>query len=721
MRFASALVFFLIAPVTLIAEVEPPREVRAVRSHSPKIDGVLEAEWFGGGVADSFIQSRPVEGALCSLPTRAYILYDDDALYIGFLCLDTAPDSISSRLQRRDNYARSDFVNITLDTFHDHRNAYMFVVTSSGVQTDGTASNEASTDIAWDGIWQSAVGRTDSGWVAEVRIPFASIRHGGSRADGWGLNLNRYIDRRQENAWWQPVNRERGFRVSEIGTLKGLDGLTSERHIEILPHAVGRWDAAAQARTYSSRNKWQNLGADMKIVPGASWTMDLAYQPDFAQVDVDEEVINLSDYPVYVEEKRPFFLESKELFDNAPISLFYTRRMNSPVAGGKTSIQKDNFRATVLAAQDENTAVGDAAAGRAVLNVGRVSSVGFTGTYTFVPRSTREFHAAAASVDARIRWRERDRLLLAVAGVDRTGLDMQPFQANADMYRDFHVINGDVSFDYRGKDYNINDLGWDSFSNSMWGRLWVGKDYYPKISLFQYLGYDLSMRRRTMADDSHLENFLDYDVYATTRENLQLQFGSEWGNWYRRNYSAAQRPYRDNFGTFATEYYPISTHWINIQSDSRKPVEIALSGAYGTILEGHNWNMEPIVTVKPRANLDLMAAVAWEHVWDLNAQTMSELGLVDASGHEIRDPRVWRMHAHYSPTLNVSLRGTVQWREDAKSVQTNLLFAWNWNSGSWFYVVYDETGRPTDPVTFSKPGDRTVRLKWTYYFAVSRI
>jgi len=475
---------------------------------------------------------------------------------------------------------------------------------------------------------------------------------------------------------------------------------------------VGRWDAASTENKYGSKNEWQNLGGDVKVVPSSSWTMDLSYRPDFAQVDVDDEIINLSDYPVYVTEKRPFFLESKELFDDAPVSLLYTRRINNPEYGGKTNFQQDNFRASLLAARDDNTAYGsrNVAAGRGILNLGGTSTLGFTGTFLKGLRQYSSFHAATGSVDARLRWKERDQLVLAAAGVERSGFDAQPFQGYADLYEDLRLTSMDVTLDYHGKDYNINDLGWDSYSNVMSGRFLLTKAYYPRTSLFQYVGYDASVRRRFLADGTYPETFFDGNLYATTRENLQLQVGSEWGDWYRRNYyTALDKPLRDNFGIFRPELHPVSTHWVAVTSDDRQPVEVVFSGSFGTLYEGRQWTAEPEVTVKPRANLDVMVAYSQEEVH----------GAIDFdSTRGIRDFRIWRLRAKYSPTLNLSLRGTMQWRADLKAVQTNLLLAWNWHSGSWFYVVYDETGRPTEPLAYAKPGDRTVRLKWTYYFTV---
>ena len=139
----------------------------------------------------------------------------------------------------------------------------------------------------------------------------------------------RSIDRRREALFWQPVNNQRGLRVNEFGTLAGLENIGSSAHLEVRPHVVGRWDAPQNAK-WASHTEAEDLGFYLKYVPKSSWAADFAYQPDFAQVDVDEEVINTSDYPVFLTEKRPFFLEVGNFFETSPIQLLYTRRITDP-------------------------------------------------------------------------------------------------------------------------------------------------------------------------------------------------------------------------------------------------------------------------------------------------------------------------------------------------------------------------------------------------------
>ncbi len=689
-----------------------PRCVHASRSHSPKIDGKFEAEWLAAAPADSFTQIEPVEGAPASMPTQVYVLYDDDALYFCFVCADSAPDSINARILRRDNDANCDYVALGFDSFHDRCNGYWMGLTAAGGQMDGTVANETSFDDAWDGVWQSAVGRTDSGWIAEFRIPFTCFRHGGARDDGWGINFVRHIERRKEDQCWQPVSWKRGVSVSEFGSLLGLQDIGSAQHVEILPHAVGRWDAPSEGK-WASENEFENLGVFMKLVPSAAWTVDLAYQPDFAQVDVDEEVINLSDYPVFLAEKRPFFLEAKTLFDTSPIQLLYTRRIADPDYGGRLNGQWGPLRASVLAGRNryEDGNPQDAAAGRTEWNVGRQNTIGLTSTFL---NAQDTFHAATADIDARIRWGTENNLTLAFAGVERTGNDAQPFEARGSLFMDFGFLRGNVGSLYRGQDYNINDLGWGSYSNTMEHYLWVGKQWQRKSGFLQYANFNLNGWQTSIADGRFGAGGGNWNGYVRTRSNWELASGMNWGTFYRRHYADEDEgetgELRDSFGQFDPEFHPNADRWIWFESDDRKPIVYSAGASEGTFREGHYWSVNQSATVKPRANLETTLVVAWMRVWDA----------ADINDYQLTDYRIWRWRTRYSLTLDLSLRGTVQWVEEDDELLTNLLLAWNWHPGSWFYLVYDET-RPTIPLAWANAGERTIRLKLTYFLTTRGI
>lgn len=693
-----------------LAEETPRYVVRAQFTKTPRIDGVLEPEWRRAEPVREFVQVSPTEGEPVSLPTELYVLYDDEALYIGFECHDTAPDSIAAPVQRRDNENLSDVVFVAIDSFHDRRTGYFFGLTAAGVQIDGTVADEDNFDGTWDGVWESAVTRSDSGWCGEMRLPFKSFRHGGARPDGWGIGFSRVILRRDENSAWPPFKRIRGPRVNEFGTLLGLENIPPSSHMEILPHAVSRLDAPGGG-TWNSENNWDNLGLDLKLVPAGSWTVDLTLQPDFAQVDVDEEVINLSDYPVFLEERRPFFLEGLDLFQNTQIQLLYTRRITEPKYGGRLTGTWGPMRGSALYAKNltEEGTEQDAAALRTLWNIGRQSNIGLTSTWL----SDREFHAAAAAMDTRVRWGEENTFRVNFAGVDRTGgTGAQPIAAQSSLFLAHGKYRGSAWSSYRGREFEINDLGWTGPSNFFNTGLWLGYREYPETGPLQAYGPNLNYWFETLPGSSLDEWGGNINGFFGTRNNLWFGGGVQVGTRYRRNYvdedEGETGAYSDNFGEFNPEYYPTQWSWAWVNTDKRKPVYGEVSIGLGRFRDGHSNDVSTEIGFRPTPNLEFNGEMNWNRVRHVR---------------DIEDGRqavfqVWRLRARWTPVLDLTLRSTVQYVKEDEELLVNTLLAWNWRPGSWLYAVYDE-GRPFRPFGDSHPGDRTVRLKWTYFLTAS--
>jgi hypothetical protein len=731
--------FSFVMMIPDLTHAEPAYQVTAGRAEGVQIDGFLEAAWLQGGVAEGFVPHYPDP---ISQRTLVYLLSDQNALFVGFMCYDTAPDSIMGCIQRRDNDSRSDFVDIYLDSFHDRRNGYWYTVTAAGVQAEGTFANENEFSSDWDAVWESAVAKCDSGWMAEFRIPFQSIRHGGARDDGWGIAFARRIQRTSEFCFWPPVDPNIDFHIGSAAVLYGLNNIASSSHIEVLPHAVGRWDAEPVDGKWHSENEIENLGFYIKAVPNAAMTLDFAYQPDFAQVDVDAEVINLEDYPVFFPEKRPFFLESKQIFEEIPYTLFYSRRITDPDYAGRTNFQKGNFRASILAGKNrrpdailKDDILQDAVAGRGVWNLGRAHRIGLTSTYL----NQDGYSARAGAVDARLRWRERDYLMLWAAGVDRSGdgarwsergtpvSDINPMEARIYSSRDLGFAIWDLALTYRGTDYDIDDLGWNDYSNVMREAIWFYKKYFPSTTFVRDIGYDLYSHTETFTDNTHREARSYFDAYFDTRSNLNAGFGMEWKDDFRRNYSMEDGEFRDNFGQFNTEYYRGWRHWTWFNSDNRLPVEYRHDFEYSTFRDGRSIQYAPTLLWKPRSNIEISETLSWFRIWD-----------VADFADKTLDYQVWSTKLQWSPRLNVSVRATVQYCDNPEPEQpvptpenpdpeeiksydnllTNLLLAWNWSPGSWFYLVYDEAGRPVHPAAYDQPGGRTIRAKLTYFFTV---
>ncbi|MCC6476041.1 carbohydrate binding family 9 domain-containing protein [bacterium] len=683
-----------------------------------RIDGRLDSEWNGADVAKNFVQREPGYPAPSTQPSEVRVLFDNDALYVGYMLYDSAPDSVKGQIQRRDNDGSSDFVDLYLDTFHDGRNGYWFTLTAAGVQAEGNFFNEQELSASWDAVWQSAVAITDSGWSCELRIPFHILRHAGARDDGWGIAFARKILRKNEAGFWPPVNPEIGWKASNLGTLVGLKDIASSSHVEILPHAVGRWDAPSE-EVWASKNEWENLGVSVKLVPTADLTVDLAYQPDFAQVDVDDEVINLNDYPVYLEEKRPFFLESNELFAETAYRMFYSRRVTDPDYGGRLNFQKGKVRATLLAGknrsqEDEegNYDLQNVSAGRVTYNLGGRHRIGTT--YTYLGQDG--YHAATGAIDARLRWRERDRLQLWLAAVDRKDdagaiEDEQPVEAKVGYLRDYWPVRAEVAVLYRGTDYNVNDMGFGDFSNVLRKAVWIGNNYYHQSGLFRNNGFDINAIHTTHTDGTHADGYVSFNSFNTFRNSWEVGAGSEFGDNWRRNYWADSTWDRDNFGSFAPEYYKYFYHWFWAYTDFNRPIRGGFETNYRSFRDGKTFGLDPTTTWRPRSNAEIGLKFTWRQIWDAADYGDSTVNI-----------RYWTLKATWTPHLNLSFRGTFiyadqEWfQQDEQKLYANLLLSYNWQPGSWFYLVYDEAYRDTDPLAESRPGDRTLRAKLTYFF-----
>ncbi len=707
-------------------------EITAQLRREPLVlDGRLEPAWFSGGKAENFVQREPGYPAPSTLASEVYVLYDADALYVGYMLFDTAPDSIQGQIQRRDNDANSDFVDFYLDTFHDLRSGYWFTVTAAGVQAEGTFFSENNLSNSWDAVWESAVARTDSGWSCELRIPFQILRHGGPRSDGWGVAFARKIFRKNEAGFWPPVDPEIGWKASNIGVLRGLDNIAPSAHVEILPHAVGRWDAPT-GKPWRTENEWENLGLTVKYVPSAALSIDAAYQPDFAQVDLDEAVINLSDYPVFLEEKRPFFLESKEYFEETPYRFVYTRRVTDPDYGGRVNVQHGRFKLSALAAKnrlsygdmfgERREILQDAVTGRSSIDFARRHRLGVTWTYL----NQTGYSSATAGVDARFRFRERDRLWFWLAGVERSGdpdqhwwrthevKDEQPVEARTSYLRDWGPVRTDLALAYRGTDFDINDLGWGDASNTIRQSFWLGDNYFVNSRYLRNIGFDVNGFHATLSDGTAAEGWANFNIFTTTSSNWSFGGGGEWGDVFRRRYIGPEGgEFRDNFGSFDLEYYKHFYHWAWLWSDETKPFRYGTDARYRSFRDGELVNLEPEVSWRPRSNIELAGGMTWNRVWharDFDDQTT--------------DFRNWILRGVWSPSLHMSFRGTLQWIEESYFPSevglffANLLMAYNWHPGSWFYLVYDESARSIDPLDKSMPGDRTLRAKLTYFFTV---
>ena len=348
--------------------VMPPSEyyrVAPVRvENGPQIDGRLDEEvWLRAAVIDEFVQQEPAEGEPATERTVVRLLYDAEALYLGVEAYDTEPDGVIATEMRRDSLRLLDEDNfqVILDTFHDRRSGYMFVTSPLGAKLEQQVAEEGeggwrgrnsnNININWDGVWDVVSRRTADGWVAEIAIPMVTLRFPRTEEQVWGVNFMRNIRRKNEQVFWAPISKEYTLtRVSLAGTMTGIGAVNRGLDLRMTPYmlAGGRQDRAAGAVAGGGLDGsgFNDYGLDVKYGVASGLNLDLTLNTDFAQVEVDEQQVNLTRFPLFFPEKRDFFLENAGMFNvGAPGSgfgrvadLFFTRRIGLSAGGQPTPI-----------------------------------------------------------------------------------------------------------------------------------------------------------------------------------------------------------------------------------------------------------------------------------------------------------------------------------------------------------------------------------------------
>lgn len=294
----------------------------------PKIDGVLDDEaWRLIRGSEVFTQKFPDEGRAPSERTRVSIAYDDAAVYVAFECHQTSSPLVR-RLARRDRQVESDAVSISLDTKRDGKSAFEFWVNAAGVLADSIRFNDTDASSDWDENWDARVALTSDGWSAELVIPLRILRYASAPEQEWGMEVRRFVSARQETDEWAFIPRAVAGEVSHYGKLSGLVGLDAKTNLEIRPFVLAKLthQQPTDDVVSSGTSPAVSAGFDLRWHATQDLTLDASVNPDFAQVEADQLVLNLSNVEIRYPEKRPFFLEGIDAF-STPLGVLYTRRI----------------------------------------------------------------------------------------------------------------------------------------------------------------------------------------------------------------------------------------------------------------------------------------------------------------------------------------------------------------------------------------------------------
>lgn len=312
------------------------------------LDGIPSEEaWNAVEWGGDFTQWQPNEGKPPSQQTNFKILYDDKFLYIGYRCHDLSPDSIIRRMGRRDEFP-GDWVEVNIDSYHDKRTAFSFTFSVSGVRNDEFVSNDGNNwDASWNPIWYAKAHTDERGWTAEIKIPFSQLRYGNETEKVWGIQVMRRLFRKEERSTWQFIPQNSGVWVSRFGELHGIKNIPMHRQIEIAPYIIMQADKYKEepgnpfAKGFDGK---VTAGLDGKLAITNDLILDFTINPDFGQVEADPSQVRIDGFQNFFQERRPFFIESRNIFDYQLTGseaggdydsdlLFYSRRIGSSPHG----------------------------------------------------------------------------------------------------------------------------------------------------------------------------------------------------------------------------------------------------------------------------------------------------------------------------------------------------------------------------------------------------
>jgi hypothetical protein len=461
----------------------------------PVIDGKLDdAIWKKAAVFKDFYQFNPGDNIAPSEPTEVLIGYDSKFLYLGFRCYDD-PTKIRASVAKRDNIFGEDNVRVYLDTFNDNRRAYVVGFNPLGVQADGIYTEGQGLDLSVDIVMESKGVLTSDGYIVEVSIPFKSLRYEAGKGKQWGMHLWRNIDRNNDELdSWMPISRDASGTLNQAGHITGLEDISAERTLELIPsftvsetgksvRTLSR--ATADSRGVADTGKFVNQpigfdpGLTAKLVMSSAATIDLAINPDFAQVEADATVNTANQrFPIFFDEKRPFFLEGIDIF-RTQIAAVHTRTIIDPDIAVKLTGKRGRNTYGVLFASDNAPgdftnelrydperlpAAGDRIVGqnakigilRVKRDIGKENNIGFLATYyDFVGKKN-----LLGGFDSRIRFDKQTTFDVQVLGTNSRRCDVA-VRPEDDTCR---TLNGlayayNLSQNRRHLGWNINGVG----------------------------------------------------------------------------------------------------------------------------------------------------------------------------------------------------------------------------------------------------------------------
>ncbi|MFQ5627854.1 MAG: DUF5916 domain-containing protein [bacterium] len=716
-------------------------EKNDLSQRAPQIDGILnEAVWHRADIATAFTQREPNEGVITTEKTEVRVLYDENHLYLGFRCYDREPEKIVATEMRNDaRLENDDHIRVVVDTYLDRRNGFVFETNPLGARSDAKITDEGrNVNDDWDIVWEVNAKITDTGWEAEMRIPLNQLRYPKSQITGkWGINFSRVIRRKREDTYWAPIRLDYGFgsrafyKVSKAGDLEGLEFMPHKARLEIKPYNLSGLQRDESVSPIEREGIFDG-GFDLKYALTENLITDVTVNTDFAQVEADQERVNLTRFSLFFPEKREFFLEGAGIFRIGAASgpgsgnrgggdqLFYSRRIGLTggnevpiIAGSKITGNFAGLEIGLLdVVTDEFDEIDD-------------------GDTTSVPRT----NYGALRMTKPILSNSSVGLLV----LSKDALNENKYEPDYDDYNRTFAVDGNFAF---GPSTTLN--------------AWLARTVTPGNPGKEWAG-NFNFRYRTdkwvvRSGYSNIQDNFNAEMgflrrVGIRKSNLELGRGirPKRGHWMQRIYNAPSISYltdsnnklltrevgfrtflqfRDGhvyFGSPKQVYDQLEDDWeiyskdekvivipagiytyytynFFFRTDASKPLSARIGGDLGEFFNGNRYGGNANFTYKPSAH------VSWNFSYNLNRV---ELPAGNFTTNVISTRFI------YTLSRDMFAKAFVQWNDTREILSFNLLYNFYYRPGSDIYLVYNhvwETGG-----AHLQTDNRSLLLKLSYW------
>ncbi len=681
-------------------DIFPPPEtapqIQAIRTSDPiKIDGILdEASWSNAISVTDFIQKDPVQGAPASMFTESKILFDDENLYIGAFCKtkNGRKDILAQNLQRDFDYFQNDMFGVVIDGFLDKRNAVSFQTNPYGAQRELLVMDDEIFNREWSALWSVRTQITEEGWYAEIAIPWKTLRYPDNCKE-IGIILTRNIRVNNEYVSFPPIPRTFNiYRMPYEAVLTGIEPPPPSINIQFNPYLLVDATRQKEGDILLNENTELKAGGEIKWVMGPNSVLDLTYNTDFAQADVDRQVINLSRFSVLFPERRQFFLEGNEIYYMAAwdnLQPFFSRRIGLDNNGNPIPIEvgarftnrspKQNIGAIVLR-QDESGSqpAANFAVARYSRNLGGQNRIGGMATLRYDEPNAQGLsnYNTTVTIDGFLRPTQAINAFWMLSASKNSGAEdnegysgaLWAYYSNNWIY--FGLVESLVSSQYDPKvgfiDANNYLLTSPAFSLKLRPK-WLPKftrQFNPGITTYFYNYLD---------DLSFREGFASFIPVS-----FELQNGSEIEYAYRTNWQSLREPFTPLGIEIATGYYTFDRHIFSYTGDFSKKIGFSTAYNFGKYFNGSLNTYTASLRIAPIPHISFSGNYEYNEIKNLGIN--QETAKTNLLGSELRlslNPRLQLITFYQYNTTN-------------KRANINSRLSWEYLPLSYLYVVINE-------------------------------